>query len=79
VKSEAKVEIKARRVPALKVRQWLPSWNKIDFDAEEHRAKPPEHFYLFSLPARELKSLSGIFRRQARNAQPRTQDLKEGL
>jgi hypothetical protein len=65
---------KARQVPALKVHQWLSGWNKIDFDAEEHRAKPPEYFYLFTLPARELRSLSGIVRRQARNAQPRTEE-----
>ena len=64
-----------RRVPALKVHQWLKGWNKIDFDPTEYRAKPPQHFYLFSLPARELRSLSGIVRRQAKNAQPRTEDL----
>ena len=68
-------DIKQRQVPALKVRQWLPGWNKIDFDPEEHRARPPEHFYIFSLPARELRSLSGIVRRQAKNAAPRTEDL----
>ena len=68
-------EGKPRRVPTLKVHQWLPGWNRIDFDADEHRAKPPQHFYIFSLPARELRSLSGIVRRQAKNAQPRTDDL----
>jgi hypothetical protein len=68
-------DVTAKRVPALKVHQWLLGWNKIDFDAEEHRAKPAEHFYLFTLPARELKSLTGIVRRQASNAQPRTEDL----
>jgi DGQHR domain-containing protein len=68
-------DTKQRQVTILKVRQWLPGWNKIDFDAEEHRARPPAHFYLFSLPASELKSLSGIARRQAKNAAPRTDDL----
>ncbi|MGO7181173.1 DGQHR domain-containing protein [Rhizobium brockwellii] len=66
---------KHREVPALTVNQWLPGWEKIDFDPEEHRAKPPKQFYLFSLPARELRSLSGIVRRQAKNAAPRTDDL----
>ncbi|MGO6678944.1 DGQHR domain-containing protein [Rhizobium leguminosarum] len=66
---------KHREVPALTVNQWLPGWEKIDFDPEEHRAKPPKQFYLFSLPARELRSLSGIVRREARNAAPRTADL----
>ncbi|WP_181171496.1 DGQHR domain-containing protein [Mesorhizobium sp. B2-5-9] len=66
---------KHRQVPALTVNQWLPGWEKIDFDPEEHRAKPARHFYLFSLPARELRSLSGIARRVAKNATPRTEDL----
>ena len=64
-----------RQVPALTVNQWLPGWEKIDFDAEEHRAKPQKHFYLISLPARELRSLSGIVRRVAKDAAPRTEDL----
>ncbi|TJV25041.1 MAG: hypothetical protein E5Y04_09360 [Mesorhizobium sp.] len=64
-----------RTVPALKVNQWLSGWNKIDFDASEHRAKPAQHFYLFAMPARELRSLSGIVRRQAKNAAARTGDL----
>lgn len=64
-----------RQVPVLTVNQWLPGWNKIDFDPSEHRAKPAEFFYLFSLPARELRSLSGIVRRVAKDAAPRTDDL----
>ncbi len=66
---------KMRTVQALKVNQWLAGWNKIDFNAEEHRAKPAAHFYIFSLPARELRSLSGIVRREAKNTAPRTGDL----
>jgi len=64
-----------RQVPVLTVNQWLPGWNKIDFDAADHRAKPAQFFYLFSLPARELRSLSGIVRRVAKDAAPRTDDL----
>ncbi len=64
-----------RQVPALVVNQWLPGWEKIDFDVGEHRAKPEKHFYLISLPARELRSLSGIARRVAKDAAPRTEDL----
>ncbi|MGH8677971.1 MAG: DGQHR domain-containing protein [Burkholderiales bacterium] len=66
---------KPRQVPALTVNQWLPGWEKIDFDASEHRAKPAKLFYLISLPARELRSLSGIVRRVAKDAAPRTEDL----
>ncbi len=64
-----------RRIPMLTVNQWLPGWEKIDFDPEEYRGRPEKHFYLFSLPARELRSLSGIARRVAKNAAPRTEDL----
>lgn len=66
---------KYRKVPVLTVNQWLPGWDKIDFDPEEHRTKPAKQFYLFSLPARELRSLSGIARRVAKDAAPRTEDL----
>lgn len=68
-------EGKLRSLPALKVHQWLPGWNKIEFDVKDHRAKPAPHFYLVSVPARELRSLSGIVRRQAKNAAPRIDDL----
>lgn len=64
-----------RLVPTLKVHQWLPGWDRIDFNPNEHRSKPEKHFYLFSLPARELRSLSGIARRVAKGAAPRTADL----
>tara|TARA_B100000965_G_scaffold263886_1_gene222791 strand:- start:7713 stop:9257 length:1545 start_codon:yes stop_codon:yes gene_type:complete len=64
-----------RTVPALTVHQWLPGWDKISFDPKEYRSKPPQHFYLFSLPARELRSLSGISRRVAKGAASRTEDL----
>ncbi|GFO82369.1 MAG: hypothetical protein A49_19960 [Methyloceanibacter sp.] len=66
---------KSRQVPALIVKQWLPEWDKIGFDAIEHRARPEKHFYMFSLEARELRSLSGIVRRVAKDAAPRTEDL----
>ena len=64
-----------RQVPAIPVHQWLKGWDRVSFDESEHRAKPQKQFYLFSLPARELRSLSGIARRQARDASPRTEDL----
>lgn len=67
--------VKARTVPALKVNQWLSGWDRIEFDENDHRSKPEPHFYLFSLPARELRSLSGIMRREAKAAAPRTSDL----
>jgi len=64
-----------RRIPVLKVHQWLAGWNKIEFAPKEHRSKPSPDFYLFSLSAQELRSLSGISRRQASNVTPRGIDL----
>ena len=45
------------------------------FDAAQHRAKPQPFFYIFALPAAELRSLCGIFRRQTNNISPRSADL----
>ncbi len=41
----------------------------------EHQARPKEHFYVFSLAASMLKSLSGIQRREADSGQRRADDL----
>ena len=64
-----------RKVPALKIRQWLYGWDKVEFSSTSHRRKPQPHFYLFSLPAVELRSLCGISRRQASDMTPRAADL----
>ena len=52
-----------REIPALKVRQWLPEWDSVRFDKDNRRRQPPQHFYLFSVSARNLRALSGIQRR----------------
>jgi DGQHR domain-containing protein len=64
-----------QRVPALVVRQWLRGWDKIEFSARAHRRKPPPQYYLFSLPAVQLRSLCGIARRKATDLTPRAVDL----
>src|SRR5438105_3835341 len=64
-----------RQVPAIKVRQWLEDWDKVKFLSREHRRKPSPHFFVFSLPAVELRSLCGITRRQATGVTPRAADL----
>lgn len=64
-----------RAIPALKVNQWLAGWNQISFQPKYHRKKPLPYFYIFSLPARELRTLSGISRRQSANLTPRAADL----
>lgn len=62
-------------IKALKVKQWLPEWDKASFDSKAHRAKPEKHFYIFSLSAKQLKLLSGIRRREARTGRQRHLDL----
>jgi DGQHR domain-containing protein len=64
-----------RRVPALRVHQWLPGWSGLDFSVAARRARPKEHFYLFAMKAGELKALSGINRRAATPGKPRSADI----
>ena len=54
-----------REIPAIKVRQWLPEWELVKFDNSSTRRRPPTHFYVFSMPAKELRALSGIQIRSA--------------
>lgn len=54
-----------RELPALKVRQWLSEWDEINYSPEARRRKPDPHFYIFSIPAVELRRLCGIHRRAA--------------
>ena len=50
-------------LPALKVNQWLPRWDEIQWNPEEHRSEPPRSFYQFSISAQALRRLSGVYRR----------------
>lgn len=61
-------------VPALKVRQWLADWDEITWRPSDRRAEPQPWFYLFSMPARKLKALSGIYPRTTKR-QRGAQDL----
>ena len=57
-----------REIPAIKVHQWLPEWDHVKFDKSDDsgtRRTPPNHFYVFSMAAEELRALSGIQRRSA--------------
>lgn len=64
-----------RRIPAIVVHQWLTEWNRVIFDDTALRRRPEPHFYLFALPAPELKSLCGIYRRSTEGGVARTLDL----
>lgn len=63
-----------RQVTAIHVNQWLEGWNNIKFSPKAHRSKPEPYFYLFSLPAVELRALCGISRRDA-SVRDRSLDL----
>ncbi len=52
-----------REIKALKVNQWLKEWDKVTYDKTQFRSKPEDHFYLFTLPASDLRALAGINRR----------------
>lgn len=51
------------KIQAIRFKQWLPEWDHFDFDAVQHRRKPEEHILLFSMPATQLRALSGVYRR----------------
>lgn len=53
----------AGKIQAIRFKQWLPEWDHFDFDAVQHRRKPEEHILLFSMPAIQLRALSGVYRR----------------
>lgn len=54
----------ARRITALRFKQWIKDWDSLRFDPKEHRRRPSADIYLFAMPADELRALSGVFRRQ---------------
>lgn len=54
----------AAEVPALRFKQWLDEWNEYPFDDAPHRRRPPEHMYLFSMPAGELRALCDVYKRE---------------
>jgi DGQHR domain-containing protein len=63
-----------RFVPAIRVRQWLPEWNSIQFDKSSQQAKPNPYFFLCSIKARDLKALTGVYRRSTKGKLARAKD-----
>ncbi|MFG1214951.1 DGQHR domain-containing protein [Xanthobacter flavus] len=53
----------ADTIQAIRFKQWLPEWDEFDFDPAQHRRKPEDHILLFSMPAVQLRALSGVYRR----------------
>lgn len=64
----------SRRVPAIKVKQWLKAWDAFEYRAPRSR-KPLPHFYVSSMPAVELRRLCGIQRRSVTGGKPRGEDI----
>lgn len=56
------------RIPALRVNQWLPEWDNVNFTAGPPRQKPKPYFHMLSMSAFDLKRISGIYRRDPNQA-----------
>lgn len=62
------------KIAAIVVKQWLkPEWDSTKFEPVPPRGKPQPHFYLFSISARVLKRLTGIYRRDP--SKPPAEDM----
>lgn len=64
-----------RSFKALVNQQWLPSWDKVEFDAEQFQSRPLPQLLLLSMPAGVLRQLSDTHRRDASDSRPRSSDL----
>lgn len=69
------VKPNSKEIIAIRVKQWLKEWDKVEYDNKSHRRKPDEYFYIFSLSASDLKALSGIQRRTTKGGKARSKDL----
>lgn len=58
-----------KTIPAISCRQWLTDWNDYPFPADHARAHPPEELIVFSMPARLLRKLSGVYVRKREGGQ----------
>lgn len=67
-----------KTITALKVNQWLPQWNKVDFDEKLWQARPQKHFYMCSIKAGHLKALTGVHRRIAKGARANDPNVQRG-
>jgi hypothetical protein len=54
---------KHKTVPALRVKRWTNAWEDVRFDASVHRRQLPEHFYVTSIKASQVRAISDIHRR----------------
>lgn len=52
-------------IPAIRVHQWLPEWDEVPTDADKFQSPPPREFFITSIRASQLKSLSDVHQRSA--------------
>lgn len=53
-----------QRIPAIRCKQWLTDWDDYPFPEENERRKPPEELLIFSMSAKQLRKLSGVYVRK---------------
>jgi hypothetical protein len=58
------VENGERQISAIRMKQWLDVWDDYQYDVGEHRRRPPEHMFLFSMKAAELRQLCDVYKRE---------------
>ena len=70
------------RIPAIRVNQWLPDWDRYRYRPEDRQSKPDNYFYLASIPVSILRRLSNVPRRgdasdtgRQQASGPRIQDI----
>lgn len=63
-----------KTIQAIKVKQWLKEWDEVDFDEIALQKKPNPHFYLCAIKAKDLKALTGVYRRSTKSGAPRLSD-----
>ncbi|MGL5633350.1 MAG: DGQHR domain-containing protein, partial [Azovibrio sp.] len=66
--------LQSRSIPAIRVKQWLPEWESVSFDPNALQSRPQPFFFLCSVKARDLKALTGVYRRSTKGGVARAQD-----
>jgi DGQHR domain-containing protein len=64
-----------KKIHGIKVNQWIPRWDKVYCYDQPYRKKPDPFFYIFSIEARIMKKLTGIYRRSTMSHKKRSEDL----
>jgi len=75
IKMRSQEKSAKKEICALRVRQWLTDWDKVDWRPAERRSRPQKWFYLFNISASDLKALSGIYSRTTKGRVRGAEDL----